>query len=236
MILVAYVTAAMACLVLVAPWRQPSRSLRPTATVVARPARFAAAGPWWGAGVAGSALLVHPLVALVVLAWPSWRRWSTSRSRHTARHDQALRSLPETADLVGLGIGAGLSVRDSVSHAARWADDPYAGVFAEALRRAEAGETFARALDAAAGDLDPVAQPLVALLAAADTDGGAVGTALTRLGDDARRRRRSGAAARARRLPVTMLLPLVLCVLPAFGLVAVAPLVLSALGSLEIGF
>lgn len=147
-----------------------------------------------------------------------------------------LRSLPETADLIVLGVGAGMPLRVAVRHAAEWADPPFQGVFVEALRRAEAGETFAIALETAAATLDDVARPLVGLLATAESDGGALLSGLVRVSDDARRRRRQAAAIRARRLPVTMLLPLVFCVLPAFVLLAVAPLILTSLGEFDFGF
>jgi tight adherence protein C len=195
----------------------------------------AAGGPAWGAALASVGLLVHPVAAVFVLGWPSWRRWSAARRDRVDQRQAALRSLPETADLVGLGVGAGLSVRAAVRHAATWVDDPYRSIFVESLRRAEAGETFAGALDAAAQELDPVAHPLIGLFVAAEADGGAVLAGLGRVSDEARHRRRTAAEARARRLPVTMLLPLVLCVLPAFGLLAVAPLVITALGDVDLG-
>ncbi|MEZ5246513.1 MAG: type II secretion system F family protein [Acidimicrobiales bacterium] len=223
-------------LIALVPWRTPARRLTETPHGLPERSWAVAGGPVWGAAVASVGLLVHPVVAAVVVAWPSWRRWSTGRRDRVDHRQAALRALPEAADLVGLGIGAGLSVRAAVHHAATWTDDPYRSVFIEALRRADAGETFASALDAAAIDLDPVARPLIGLLVAADADGGAVLTSLGRVSDEARHRRRTAAEVRARRLPVTMLLPLVLCVLPAFGLLAVAPLVLTALGDLDLGF
>jgi hypothetical protein len=46
--------------------------------------------------------------------------------------------------------------------------------------------------------------------------------------------RRRRAEEDARRLPVQLLFPLVLCVLPAFGLLAVVPLLLASLQSLQL--
>ncbi|MEZ5168111.1 MAG: type II secretion system F family protein [Acidimicrobiales bacterium] len=81
-----------------------------------------------------------------------------------------------------------------------------------------------------------VTRGLLNALAVAEHDGGAVLPTLLRVGDEARRRRRVEAQERARRLPVTMLLPLVVCVLPAFGLLAVAPLLLAPLRGVMVGF
>ena len=224
-----------AWLVVLVPWRAPSRPLAEIPHRSPGMPRAAAGGPLWGAVVAVAGLLLHPVVAVVVLVWPSWRRWSAVRRDRVDHRQAALRALPETADLIGLGVGAGLSVRAAVHQATVWIDDPFRSVFAESLRRAEAGETFAGSLEAASVDLDPVARPLIGLLVNAEADGAALLVGLGRVSDDARHQRRSAAEVRARRLPVTMLLPLVLCVLPAFGLLAVAPLVLTALGDLDLG-
>ena len=56
--------------------------------------------------------------------------------------------------------------------------------------------------------------------------------ALMRLADEARARARRRAETRARVLPVKLLFPLVFLVLPAFGLLTVAPALLSALSRL----
>lgn len=235
MIIFVGMTLSAAWLMLLVPWRSPSRPLGAASDNGRSTAWLHGGGPLWGATAALAAVLVHPVASVVVLVWPSWHEWSTRRSeRFTHRHD-AVRGLPETADLIGLGVGAGMSVRGAVGQAAAWIDDPYRSVFAESLRRAEAGEAFAGALDAASIDLDPAGRPLISLLVAAESDGGALAAGLVRVSDEARQRRRSAAEVRARRLPVTMLLPLVLCVLPAFGLLAVAPLVLTALGDLDLG-
>jgi Flp pilus assembly protein TadB len=233
---VAGVLLSVAWLVVLVPWRAPARPFVETPRRAVVVSWFSSGGPVWGAIVATVGLLVHPVAALLVALWPSWRRWSRVRRGRVDRHQAALRALPEVTDLIGLGVGAGLSVRAAVRHAASWTDDPYRSVFLESLRRADAGESFAGAFDAASVDLDPVASPLISLLTAAEADGGALLAGLERVRDDARHRRRSAAEVRARRLPVTMLLPLVLCVLPAFGLLAVAPLVLSSLGNLDPGF
>jgi hypothetical protein len=78
---------------------------------------------------------------------------------------------------------------------------------------------------AAAG---PELRPLVSTLVVAAGSGTPVGPALQRLADAERRRRRRAVEARIRRLPVLLLLPLVLCVLPAFVLMTLVPVGLAA--------
>jgi Flp pilus assembly protein TadB len=144
-------------------------------------------------------------------------------------------SLPEVVDLVLLGVAAGLSVPAALHRTVELLPVPYRDVLGDAIGRAERGEPFAVALDRAAVVLGPAAQPLVTALATAGRDGGPVTPALQRVADDARHRRRVTAQARARRLPVTMLLPLVVCVLPAFVLVSIVPLVAASVRDLRLG-
>jgi tight adherence protein C len=58
-----------------------------------------------------------------------------------------------------------------------------------------------------------------------------VGATLARLSSEARADLRRRAEARARTVPVRLLFPLVFLVLPAFGLLTVAPVLLDGFGS-----
>jgi Flp pilus assembly protein TadB len=102
------------------------------------------------------------------------------------------------------------------------------------LLRVDRGERFADALAALVEHAGPSAAALVDALAAADRYGLPLAPVLTRLADDARAARRRIADARARELPVRMAAPLVLCTLPSFVLLAVVPLLVSALSSLRL--
>ena len=69
--------------------------------------------------------------------------------------------------------------------------------------------------------------------AAADRYGQPIAPVLERLALEARQHRRRQADALARQLPVRMSVPLVLCTLPSFVFLAVVPLLLAALSSLQ---
>ena len=85
--------------------------------------------------------------------------------------------------------------------------------------------------------VDPTHEPLATIVAdqlvAAEVHGLPLTPVLERLAADARERRRHDLEAAIRRLPVRLSLPLVLCTLPSFVLVAVVPLLLAALTSLR---
>ena len=71
------------------------------------------------------------------------------------------------------------------------------------------------------------------VLRRAELDGGPVAVHLEVLLGDLRRHRRTSLDSAAQRLTVSMLFPLVVCILPAFVLLAVVPLVQSALSGLS---
>jgi len=75
---------------------------------------------------------------------------------------------------------------------------------------------------------------VVHALIAAETDGVALHPALLNASDEAHRRRRVRAEEAARRVPVTMLFPLVFCVLPAFCLLSVVSLLAGSLTELQL--
>jgi tight adherence protein C len=190
--------------------------------------------PLWGAAIVLGWWL-HPLVAVAVVVGPTVQRVRRRRLDRTRTDRAVTRALPETVDLILLGVGAGLSARRALGRCETWLPEPFRAAFAEARRRSNAGESFAEALESATEPLGESALPLVSVLVAAEHTAGSLVPTLVRVGDEARRRRRVEAQERARRLPVTMLVPLVLCVLPAFGLLAVAPLLISSLRDLGIG-
>jgi tight adherence protein C len=117
---------------------------------------------------------------------------------------------------------------------ARAAPEPLGPAFAEVDRRARRGEPLVQALMALTRRLGPPVQPVVAVLTSAERDGIAIGPTLDQLSFEARRRRRLAAETAARKLPVRLSFPLVACVLPAFALLTLAPLLAGALSSLRL--
>lgn len=146
------------------------------------------------------------------------------RRRRSSAARQLLEQLSAIVEILRIAVGGGLGVRGSieVTVANVPADrDAGLGCVVEDLNR---GVTLDAALDNWATQVGRPAPELSAVLSSADRNGVSISVALEHLATDLRRRRRRQAEERARRLPVTMLVPLVTCVLPAFALVTVVPM------------
>jgi tight adherence protein C len=186
--------------------------------------------------VLGTAALLGPAPAILgagaVLAATRWRRL---RAASVTRPVDVQRDLPDLVDLLTLAVGAGLSVPaalPAITPMAPAALRPGLRTAVDRLGGGQASDDAVGALGEAWGD---PARSLVHAL----TDHLRYGTpalpALERVAVDARTTRRRAAESRSRRLPVLLLFPLVLCTLPAFGLLTVAPLVAGTFDSLRGG-
>ena len=173
-------------------------------------------------------VLVVPLIFVYVVVVVRGRRVPVDG------HASVVRTLPEVVDLLLVGVGAGLTPRETLQRCQAWLPDPFAAAVHSALSRAASGATFADALDRAMTPLGDRVRPLVAALNAGERDGSMLAPGLLRVSDEARRRRRVAAQERARRVPVAMLGPLLLCVLPSFALLTLVPLVLGSLSDLGV--
>jgi tight adherence protein C len=179
------------------------------------------------------AVIVGPVVAVpcaaTVFAVPLVR----ARSRGRTEERRVRGALPDVVDLFRLAVGSGLSLHQALDVVAVRAPAPVDGALEEVRRKVGLGVRLGDALDAL-DQLGDAALPLAAALRGSARYGAPLGAALERVAVDARVLRRRRAEEDARRLPVQLLFPLVLCVLPAFGLLAVVPLVLASLRSLQL--
>jgi tight adherence protein C len=190
----------------------------------------------WGAVAAvglGSLVLAPPLILCVPLALAA-RPVLQRRRAARARDDAVRRELPDVVDLLILAVGAGLTVPLAVDAVGRHGEGRVAAALGEAARRASLGVRLADSLTEMPVHLGDRARPLVAALVASERYGVPALPALERLADDGRDDRRRHAEAMARRLPVKLLFPLVLCTLPAFALLTVVPLLVGSLRELRL--
>lgn len=161
---------------------------------------------------------------------PGRRRRPLRRSRHTSHLDQ---QFADAVDLVLLAIRCGHLPLQAMRLAADRMPPATRPAFDMVDQRVRDGQRFADALAALPEVLGPHAHALADAFAAADRDGLPLAPVLERLAAEARHDRRRRADARARQLPVRLAFPLVLCTLPSFVLLAVAPLLLAALHTIR---
>ena len=156
------------------------------------------------------------------------------RGRAAQRTQQSAgRAYPDAIELIVLAVRAGYLPAAALRMATPYLSTALQPAFVEVGDRVEAGERFADALAALPAALGPIAAPLADSFAAADRYGQPIAPVLERLAAEARQHRRRQADTLARQLPVRMSVPLVLCTLPSFILLAVVPLLLAALSSLH---
>ncbi len=166
-------------------------------------------------------------VAAALLA----RRVRLVRTARAGRR-AAERSLPDAMDLLVLSVRAGLTPQQAIRDLAASAPDEVRTAFAQVVHRSDRGQAFADALAALPETLGTSALALADTLASSERYGLPVGPMLDQLSTEARAARRRLDEADARKLPVRLSFPLVVCTLPSFVLLAIAPAVVAALSSL----
>ncbi len=205
---------------------------RPKPLARGAPAR---GGPhrWLWIIIACVAVVVAPLIGLVTaIGAAMWRRWSQARQvARTTRQISA--DFPNALDLLVLSIRAGYLPAQAMFEITPFLPQPLRPPFTAVGEAMQRGDRFADALGQLQAYLGPIAQPLVDSLSAADRYGLPLAPVLERLALEARQQRRRDADATARELPVRLAMPLVLCTLPSFVLLAIVPLLLGALSSLH---
>lgn len=140
----------------------------------------------------------------------------------------------DVVDLFVLAIGAGLNAHLALVAVAARAPAAWRPALEGAANQVARGTRVGDALHALPQVLGEPARPIARVIASADRYGTPLLPALERLAAEARQDRRRRAEEHARRVPVKLLFPLVLCALPGFGLLTVAPLLAGALDALRL--
>ncbi len=157
-----------------------------------------------------------------VLAAPARAR------RGRQREDEYARDLAVAVDLVGVGVAAGCTPYLAVQLGGQWAPPLVARSLDSVVQGCALGQSFDDALRDL-GTREPAARPLTDTLRTSARLGSPVAPALARLAVDVRADLRRRAETRARTVPVRLCFPLVGCILPAFALLTVVPVVLDGL-------
>jgi Flp pilus assembly protein TadB len=177
-------------------------------------------------------IILSPLPALgltvgAVLAREHRRRAQSQRS--TAAR---LACLPSAIDHLVVAVAAGLTPRQGLHVVAERGPPLLRPAFTEVWARLEGGEALTDALPRLLTAIGEPARGLVRAVTVAERDGAPLRSLLGPLAEDARRQRRQEAEATIRRLPVRLSFPLVGCILPAFVLLTVVPLLVAGFSRL----
>ena len=163
-----------------------------------------------------------------------WVHDLARRRRESAERSVAIgRELPEVIDLFALALAGGGSIHGALRLVARAPIGPISRRLADADVAIAQGARLADELESVLDDVGPVVRPLIRALTGAEHYGTSIHVTLERIAGEARHTRRRNAEARARRVPVRLLGPLVLGVLPAFVLLTVVPTVARTLQGLS---
>lgn len=150
------------------------------------------------------------------------------RLRSGVRPDRVAAELSAIVEVMGVALASGLSITASLQLALAHCDAAH-----ETGRRLaiSADRPLDDALDDFGSTCGPRARAFAEAVSASLRTGIPLAPELDRLGRELREDMRRRLEHRVRRLPVLLLFPLVLCVLPALGLVAIVPVLVAAFGA-----
>lgn len=151
--------------------------------------------------------------------------------RSTVRREsrQRVGAVPDAADLVVACIRAGYTPHEALRLLLEHCPPCLERDLLLVTGRIDAGDRLIDALRDSAPDL----RPLFDILSAGDRLGVPLEQLLFQLSVDARATRRRADEETARRLPVRLSLPLVLCTLPSFVLLIIVPVIIGALEQIQ---
>jgi pilus assembly protein TadC len=222
------VGAAVVAILLMVAAALPQRILRRPPTVL----RGRRAAPSVTAERSVDVAAPHAAIASLATASTSPSTRHLRRHRWRGRRHHASTDLPDAVDLLIATVRAGELPRDALRIVADAAAATVRPAFDAAVQQLDSGVRFADAvhqLDA----LGPHGVAIAGSLAAAENYGLPLEPVLAQLAAESRQARRRAVETRARELPTRMALPLVLCTLPSFVVLAVVPLLLGALSSIQ---
>jgi Flp pilus assembly protein TadB len=174
-------------------------------------------------GVAG-------IVAGVVVAVAAWRFVGKMESPAARKRRERLAvGLPHVVDLMAACMSVGASPSSAIERVSRAVEAPMCQELAAISARLRFGVDPARVWSELGSH--PQLGPLGRCVARATESGASVADAMHRLAADQRRASRAEVESRARAVGVKAAVPLGVCLLPAFILVGVVPLVAGSVGA-----
>jgi len=184
-----------------------------------------------------NAVVVLGMALTVLIVVKTLWRVSVGRRARRASEEARIKALPNAVVLLQIAVAAGRTPRGAIDAIGglRIGGDLGAVVddFANVAKRLALGAALSDAiLTPGRRDQSVSMMRVLDLLRRAERDGAALSLQLELLVHDFRTARALSLDAAAQRLTVSLLFPLVLCILPAFILLAIVPLLLGALSGL----
>lgn len=197
------------------------RRLRPLLALVAFAGGWAMFGGWvgWAGGAAGA---VAVWVVLGRVEDPSVVR----------RRERLVADLPTGVDLLAACLDAGSAPGSALVVVSRALEGPVGEEFLAIHHRLEVGVDPVQVWRSVAGH--EALGPLGRAVGRAHETGAPVGRAVHQLADELRARARAEIEARARSIEVKAAAPLGLCLLPAFVVLGVVPMVAGVFGAMRL--
>jgi pilus assembly protein TadC len=172
-------------------------------------------------------------IAGVVAAIAAWVLIGRAEPAHVrARHDAVRRDLPHVVALFAATLRAGAAPSDGITLVCAALPGAAADRLAVVAARLSLGLDPVQVWSSLADD--PQLGRLGRTLARAQQSGAPVVAAVERLGDELERAARADTEERARAVGVKAAVPLGLCLLPAFVLIGIVPLVVALLATLDL--
>ena len=145
-------------------------------------------------------------------------------------------ALPDLVDMIRLCVASGCTPYGSLvvlGSLPLRADDVLGPLLVEAAEALRGGAVVGDVLEEFQSVVGEAARPLCSALRSSADSGTPITETLDLLAREARRARKAQADVAAKRLPVLLLFPLITCILPAFALLAIVPLLGGALSALH---
>lgn len=187
------------------------------------------------AGVAALAFVGGPLglLAAPLTAAGCWRAIARAEPAHVRRErDELRRELPHLARLLAAALAAGAAPAEAAQAVADALPGPGGARLSRAAARLRLGADPVAVWHGLADE--PALAPLARALARGQASGASVVVSVERLGEELARASRADAEDRARRVGVKAAVPLGVCLLPAFLLIGIVPIVGGLLDSLRL--
>jgi tight adherence protein C len=140
------------------------------------------------------------------------------------RDEEIAKKLPDALDMLNLCVESGLSFQSAMAQVAANQTGPVAQEFSVALQEMQLGRSRGQALEALAGRTrQQDVQRFVSAMLQVDKIGVPVATVLREQAREMRAKRFARAREQAQKVPVKILMPLMLCLLPALFVIILGP-------------